>query len=169
MKHPLLTAAFVISLSACSTATTPAASTTLAISDAQTVVNGLSADYKTFVVLYPMAVPATQQTRIAADFAAAQTALTALSAIPTGLPAANNLQSVETAMNDVVNVVAGVLPAVPGVPASVTAGVEAASVLLPLIELTVNQLQGASTPVTASSVAPKMTADQARLVLKAAH
>src|SRR5665213_3359227 len=154
MKRYFPAAVLALSLAACSS--TSSVNATQAISDANIVVSGIAADYHTLLTLYPTAVPAAQQTKIAADLAAAQQGITTLSASGSDLSKATSLQGVETAINDVVGVVAGVLPGIPGVPPAILAGVDAADVLLPLIEVTVNQLQGVTTAPMAAMAHPAM-------------
>lgn len=140
--------------------------TSQAVADANIVVSGITADYKAFVALYPNAVPATQQVQANAALAAAQTALTQLSSAST---TATGLQAVETDINLVIGVLSTACQA-PMCPASVSAGLLAANVLLPLIEVTINQLQGVPvTPKVAAAMAhPAMNPEQARLVLAGA-
>jgi hypothetical protein len=157
----------LLTVAACTSPTgTSTVNTAQAAADASTVVNGLAADYKTFVTLYPSAIPAARQTTIAEDFAAAQTAMKQLAALPAGSTGATPLRTVETAMNDVVGVLTDALPGIPGVPPAVSAGVLAADVLLPLIEVMINQLQGVATAKPATVTL--MTPDHARLILLAA-
>ena len=141
---------------------------TQAIADAQIVVNGVASVYQTLLTIYPSAVSQSQQSTIAADLAAARAALAGLSANGAALTNATSLLGVENAINAVLNIVSGILPNIPGVPAPISAGVMAANVLLPLIEATINSLTGNAPKVTARVAAPAMSADQARLVLKAA-
>lgn len=161
MKSLSLAAALL--LAACSSAST--VNPSQAIADAQTVTNGIAAVYASFVALYPSAVKPTDQTTVAADLAAAQIALSGLQGASGTLSTAATLEAVETDANAVVAVLAGVLPNVPGVPPEVAAGVEAARVLLPLIEGVVMQIQGVAVP--AKMAAMGMSPAHARLVLQA--
>ena len=73
-----------------------------------------------------------------------------------------SLQSVEAAVNAVLAIVGGVVAGIPGVPAEVTAGILAAQVLLPVIEMVINQLQGQAVKAPAPAA---MSVDQARRTL----
>lgn len=161
----LNTAALAVSLGACSSNGT--VNTTQAVTDANIVVSGISADYKAFLTLYPTAVPVSKQSEVEAALAAAQAALTQLS----GASTATGLQAVETDINLVLGVLSTACQPSPGTqsicPQSVSAGLLAANVLLPLIEVTINQLQGVP-PKVAAAARPGMSPEQARLVLTAA-
>lgn len=154
-----LTLAAPLALAACGTGST--VDPTQAIADANTVVNGVAGVYQQFVLSYPNAVKSDQQDRITAALAAARTALDQLSASASGLTNATNLAAVEKD----VNAVLAVLAEIPGLPPQITTAVAMANVLLPLIEAMVGQLQGQAPKV--ATARPGMSADAARLVLKA--
>lgn len=166
MKRIILTAALALSLGACSSNGT--VNTTQAVADANIVVSGISADYRAFLTLYPTAVPAATQTQVDAALTAAQGALTQLGSAST---TATGLQAVETDINLVLGVLSTACQPSPGTqsicPQSVSAGLLAANVLLPLIEVTINQLQGVAPKVAAAVAHPAMNPAQARLVLTA--
>lgn len=141
--------------------------TSQAVADANVVVSGVAADYKAFVTLYPATITPARQAEVLAALTMAQAALAQLQAA--AIPAATGLQAVETNINTVLGVLSGAcLP--PICPAAVSAGLMAANVLLPLIEATINQLQGVPvTPKVAAAMAhPAMNPEQARLVLAGA-
>jgi hypothetical protein len=168
-RRSLLTTATLalpaLALAACGTPTgTATVDPTQAIADAGILTKGIAGVYNALVLLYPGAVSGPDQTKVAADLAAARAALTGLSAVAPALTNATSLQGIETAVNDVL----GIISSIPGLPPQITAGVTAATVLLPLIEVVVNQLQGKTVVAAAMVAPPEMTPDQARLVLKAA-
>lgn len=134
--------AFAAALATSACSSTTAVNTTQAISDAGIVVSGVSADYKAFIALYPKTLTAEQQATALAALTAAQTALAQLQSATTTV---TGLQGVETNINAVLGVLSTACVA-PICPASIAAGLVAANVLLPLIEVTINQLQGV--PVT---------------------
>jgi hypothetical protein len=157
-------------LTACSTMTTAGVQT--AITDAGLVVSGVSADYNAFLQLYPTALTPTQQTQVALYLQEAADALKQLQTVAGSTPTTGiALQKVEMAMNGVLGVIANVLPKLPGVPPAITAGFEAATVLLPIIEVTINQLVPTYTAPPpalhyAAVKATPMSADAARLELQ---
>ncbi len=164
MKRLIFAGALALSLGACTP--TGTVNTTQAIADANIVVSGIAADYRVFVQLYPAAIPPTQQVAVNAALTAAQSALAQLSNAST---TATGLQAVE----DDVNVAIGVLTQACqslACPTSVSAGLMAANVLLPLIEIVVNEMNGKTpAPKVAAFMAPTtMTPAQARLILTAA-
>jgi hypothetical protein len=140
---------------------------TQAITDAQIVVTGITGVWRSFIVLYPRAVTPAQQASATAALAAAQTAVAQLQASASQLTTAATLKAVEDNINVVMGVLTAVLPTIPNVPPEITAGVLAATVLLPIIEAMVNQLQGQSVKAAAVRAAPGMTTDEARRTLRA--
>ena len=134
-----------------------------AVTDAGLITNGIAGVYQSFVTLYPTAVSPAQQATVAKDLAAAQVALAALQGVSANLTTAATLQGIEADVNAVLGVMGTVAPGV--LPQQIVVGIEAANVLLPLIEATVNQIQGVTAPVKAAML--PMSPDHARLVLQA--
>lgn len=155
-----LTLAAPLALAACGTGVDP----TQAIADAQTVVNGVGGVYAQFLTLYPTAVSPAQQASVASSLAAARAAVAQLSASASSLTTAQTLQAVEANVNAVLTVLNTVVPLVPGVPPAVSAGLLAASVLLPMIEAMIGQLQGQAPKVATARAG--MSPEAARLILK---
>lgn len=151
-------------LAACTTTGGTSVNVSQAIVDAGIVVTGVSNVYQSFVVLYPRSLSATHQATITADLVAARAALASLSASASNITNLAGLQSVETAINEVLSILTTVLPSVPNVPSQITTGVMAANVLLPIIEIVINQLQGAPSK-PASAAQPAMSPESARATL----
>lgn len=156
----LIFAGALLFLAACQSGST--VNPSQAIADAQTVTNGIAGVYASFVALYPASVSSAQQQTVKDELAAANALLAGLQGASGSLSTGNSLSAVEADVNAVLSVMAGV----PGLPPEIAAGVEAADVLLPLIEGVVAQINGVVTQPKMAAMA--MSPDHARLVLRAA-
>src|SRR6185295_10429980 len=118
-------------LAGCTSTSSP--NITQAIADAQILVTGIDSVYRSFVVLYP----STQRATVETSLDTAKALLAKLSANADALTNAQTLEGIEAA----VNVMLDVLASVPVLPPAVQAGILAARVLLPIIELTIARLR----------------------------
>ena len=157
----LLSACATLALASCNSAGTTV-DLPQAIADARIIVDGVANVYTQITVLYPKAVSPAQQAAVAGYLSAARSALAQLSTNADVLTNIRSLQSIEAAVNAVLAIVGGVVAGIPGVPPEVTAGILAAQVLLPAIEMAVNQLQGQAVKAPTPAA---MSVDQARRTL----
>jgi hypothetical protein len=164
----LATPALLASCATSSTQTNPAAAINQAIADAQIVVSGVQNSYNALHGLYPQAITAQTDAQVQALFAAAPGILAGLSTGADSVTNASGLRGVESLINQILNITAVALAQVPGIPPQMLLGLQAATVLLPLIEATANQL----VPITPTVGAPPprftsaMSPAQARQVLR---
>lgn len=112
------------------------------ISDVQLIAGGVQSTVSTLAFL--PGINPTMLTNVNTALGALQTTLAALQTATTATAAQPLLQQIDAAINAIVGAVAGI----PGLPFEVTLALDAASILLPIIEAAVNQVI-TPTPATA--------------------
>lgn len=138
-----------------------------AISDAQAVVSGVSGAYSALKQAFPKAVSKATDAQVQAILSEAPAVLAQISATADAATNAGGIRGVEAIVNQVLNIAAGIVGSIPGVPLSIMAGFQAAAVLLPILEAAANQLVPKTGAVAVAGVfRSNMTADQARAVLR---
>lgn len=140
-----------------------------AISDASAVVQGVTDSYAAIKMLYPTLISPNVDAQVQATLAAMPGLLANLSTAGDPVTNASNLRGIESAVNQVLNTVAGIVAKVPGIPPGVLLGLQAAAVLVPILEQAANRLL----PNVASHVGTpparfksELTVSQARAALK---
>jgi hypothetical protein len=167
----LLAGTFVapFALTACTStsATSTTAALTQAIADARAVVIGVDQSYTALRTLYPTAITPATDAQVRALLNAAPAILAQLSTAADAATNAGGLRGVESLINQVLNITAAALANVPGVPPQMLLGLQAAAVLLPIIEMTAQTLVPTTPTVGAPPprFASAMTPAQARVVL----
>lgn len=162
-------AAPVLTFTGCaSTSSTSVSGVSQAIADAQAVVAGVDQSWTALKLLYPQAITPARDAQVRALLDAAPGILAQLSTAADPSTNAGGLRGVEAIVNQVLNIASANLVNVPGVPPGVLLGLQAAAVLLPILEATANTLVPAAPKVGAppSRFASGMTPDQARAALR---
>lgn len=143
-----------------------------AIADAQIVATGVQGAYGALKAFDPALTNSATDQQVQAIFARLPDALAQLKAATDPKDQADRMRAVEADVNGVINLAAGIVRVVPGVPPEVMLGFQAAVVLLPIIEAVANQLVPATVggPTAPAVFANKtgMTAAQARGTLMTA-
>lgn len=111
-----------------------------AIADAQIIATGVQGAYGTLKAFDPALTNSATDQQVQAIFARLPDALAQLKAATDPKDQADRLRAVEADVNGVINLAAGIVRVVPGVPPEVMLGFQAAVVLLPIIEAVANQL-----------------------------
>lgn len=140
-----------------------------AIADAQIVADGVANSYATLKQIDPGLTNSATDAQIEAILGRLPDAMAQLRAATTTASQASGLRAVEADVNGVLNLAAGIVAVVPGVPPAVVLGLQAAEVLLPVIEGVANQLVRSPTgaPAAPAVLISAMTPDQARATLAA--
>lgn len=133
----------VLGLAGCSSTTTTPAQI---VTDVQNAVSALASSFHTIIQQAPNAVPAATAATITSALAQASSVLGSLSTNLAANVAAPVVQQVEQAINTVISAAA----AVPLIPAPFSTALEAAAVVLPVIEAWVNSILPAPTPAPAA-------------------
>lgn len=137
-----------------------------AVADAQIVATGVQEAYRALKEFDPALTSSASDQQVQAIFARLPDALAQLKAATDPKDQADRLRTVEADVNGVINLAAGIVRMVPGVPPEIVLGFQAAAVLLPIIEAAANQLVPATVggPTVPAVFANRtgMTADQAR-------
>ena len=138
-----------------------------AITDAKAVVAGVQQSYATLKTLYPLAITPATDAQVTALLDSAPGILAGLSAAADPATNAGGLRGVESIVNQVLNIVAASTNSIPGIPPEVLLGLQAATVLLPLIEAAANGLvpQAATVAAGPAKFRSAMTPAQARAQL----
>lgn len=136
----------VLGIAGCSSTTmTPAQ----VVTDAQNAISALANAFKAVLAQAPNAVPANTAATINSALAQAASVLGSLSTSLTATQAAPIVQQVESAINTVITAAA----AVPLIPPPFSLALEAAAVVLPILEAFVNSVLPAPTPAPAALAA----------------
>lgn len=158
-------AAAFIALAGCSTSgTTPAQ----IVTDVKNAVSALASSFSTVLAQAPNAVPPATAATITSALAQASSVLGSLSTNLAANVAAPVVQQVEQAINTVISAAA----AVPLIPAPFSTALEAAAIVLPVIEAWVNSILPAPAPAAAALKArakfsaPGMSVSTAEQTLK---
>lgn len=142
-----------------------------AVADAQIVATGVQGAYGTLKAFDPALTNSATDQQVQAIFARLPDALAQLKVATDPKDQADRLRTVEADVNGVINLAAGIVRVVPGVPPEVVLGFQAAAVLLPIIEAAANQLVPATVggPTAPAVFANKdgMSPEQARATLVA--
>jgi hypothetical protein len=148
--------------------TTNVAGVSQAIADAQAIVSGVDQSWSALKLLYPQVVTPATDAQVRALLDSAPGILAQLSTAADAATNAGGLRGVESLVNQVLNIASATLSNVPGVPPNVLLDLQAASVLLPILEATAQTLVPAAPKVGSppARFASSMTPDQARAVLR---
>lgn len=174
-RYLTLTLALSLPLSApvfvagCAPGSTSASSLKAVFADAGLVVQGVSESYDSLKTLYPSLFSVAADAQVQIALASARDLVTGLSESSDALANATNLRGIESAVNQVLNIVAAAAKNVPGIPPSVLMALQAAVVLLPVIEAAANRLFPSAVSHVGASPArfrSEMTVGQARTALK---
>lgn len=111
-----------------------------AITDARAVVAGVRQAYTTIHTLFPLAITPATDAQVTALLASAPGILAGLSAAADNATNAGGLRGIESIVNQVLNIVAASTASIPGIPPEVLLGLQAATVLLPVLEAAANAL-----------------------------
>jgi len=153
-----------MSLTACTTSSTPATVSTQILADAQGLVAAMKAEIPLIAIADPGLMTAAQQATALADLAQAQAILTGIAASTPATTAAVTLQSVETDINFGLNLISAVASGT----GQDTQIVQAIIVLSQGVEAYVNATIGTNSMammLRAHAMAPDMTAAEARQLL----
>lgn len=130
------------------------------ITDANTLIVALKTSTQALAAQVPPAIPADQAARIEGLLEQAQVLTNSLSGSTAATAAAPVVQQIETDLNGVVTTLAGM-----HLPAPYGTYVQAAAVLLPVLEAFVTSVSGAPVHPVAATAPGGMTPDHARLIL----
>lgn len=139
-----------------------------AITDARSVVGGVQRAFQSVTRMFPGAVPPAASAQIIGWLTSANGYADGLSPKASAGATATNLRGVESDIAAVLNTLAAILPAVPGIPPPVLLLFQAAVVLLPTLETAANRLAPspiAGTPNASIVFRSGLTEDEARAVL----
>jgi len=150
-------------LAGCATGLTgPAVTPSQVIADAGSIINGLAATVTQINVASPGLIPAALLPQIQTYLTQAQAALASLSGSLPAQTSAVTLQQVEDDAQSVLTALAGV----PLIPPPYSTAIQAAAILLPIVEVFVNQTLHTVAPTVAAPDPAR--ANQARATLAAA-